>query len=349
MLTQNIAGRVWDYSHAIGRGSMSGMGFTTPVAVAIGEGDTVYVLSRGSERIAAVPWNLTGDGVRVSKITIGPVPGDEEWVADSTRYGDAQGEVIWPAGIALDSQENLYITDEWLNRVSIFDKDGNFLELWGSPGGGDGEFNGPSGIVIDGEDNLYIVDSLNHRVQKLTKDGKFLAKWGQFGSGDGEFNSPWGITTDKEGFVYVADHKNNRAQKFTPEGELVATFGSGGTGRGQLSHPTDIAVDQDGDVYVCDWANNRVQAFGPEGKFITSFIGDAQELSKWAKMTVEANADVAKARRRVRTTEPEWRFSMPTAVEFDAEKQRLIVADTQRSRLQIYDKVKDYLEPQFNL
>ena len=56
-----------------------------------------------------------------------------------------------------------------------------------------------------------------------------------------------------------------------------------------------------------------------------------------------------KARRRVYTLEPEWRFAMPTAVAFDAEKSRLMVADTQRGRIQIYNKIKDYLEPQFNL
>ena len=56
-----------------------------------------------------------------------------------------------------------------------------------------------------------------------------------------------------------------------------------------------------------------------------------------------------KARRRVYTLEPEWRFAMPTAVEFDADKNRLMVADTQRSRIQIYNKLEEYLEPQFNL
>ena len=59
--------------------------------------------------------------------------------------GDAQ--LIWPVGIALDRQNNIYVTDEWLNRVSIFDKDGSLLGLWGSSGDGDGEFNGPSGIA----------------------------------------------------------------------------------------------------------------------------------------------------------------------------------------------------------
>ena len=86
-----------------------------------------------------------------------------------------------------------------------------------------------------------------------------------------------------------------------------------------------------------------------DGTFLCSFIGDAQELSKWANMTVEANTDVMKACRRVRTLEPEWRLSMPTSVAFDEKRFRLIVADTNRSRIQIYNKLRDYMEPQFNL
>ena len=349
MLTQAVAGRVWDYSHSVGRTSPGGTGFTQPMAAAIGEGDLVYVLSRGSEQISDVPWNRTGVSTRVTTLTTGKVPGDEEFVGEFSKYGDGDGQFIWPVGIALDSQGNVYVTDEWLNRVSIFDRDGNFLSLWGSFGDGNGEFAGPAGIAIDQKDNLYIVDSRNHRVQKLTKDGMFLAGWGKLGDGDGEFDSPWGITIDGQGYVYVADHKNHRVQKFTPEGEFVAKFGSYGTGRGQLNRPADVAVDPDGDIYVCDWANHRVQAFGPDGRFITSFIGDAQQLTKWAQMTVDANADVMKARRRVYTTEPEWRFAFPTGVTFDPKKERLIVVESQRGRLQIYNKLQGHIEPQFNL
>ncbi len=348
MLTQTVAGRVWDYSHCVGRPALSGMGFNLAVGVAIGEGDLVYVLSRGSELISDVPWNRTTAGARVGVLTVGKVPGDEEFLNEFSSYGDGDGQLIWPGGIAANSG-TVYVTDEWLNRVSAFDKDGNLLSVWGTSGDGEGEFAGPAGIAVDQEDNLYITDSRNHRVQKLTKEGRFLGKWGRLGEADGEFNSPWGITIDSQGFVYVADHKNHRAQKFTPEGEFVAGFGSQGTGRGQLNHPSDVAVDPEGDVYVCDWANNRVQAFGPDGGFLTSFIGDAQQLSKWAQQTVDANADVVKARRRVYTTEPEWRLALPTGVAFDPKKERLMVVDTQRSRLQIYNKLKGYIEPQFNL
>ena len=323
----------------------------------------MYVLNRGYQIIPNVPWNRAGEGARVSKITIGTVPGDEEFLGESdvggtavseyggTGYGDREGQFIWPVGMALDGQENIYVTDEWLNRVPIFDKDLNFLRQWGSvgDGDGDGEFNGPSGLAIDPLGDLYIVDSRNHRVQKFTKDGEFLAKWGSLGKEEGQLNTPWGMTIDTQGHVYVADHKNHRVQKFTPEGEFLATFGSYGSGRGQLNRPTDVAVDPDGDVYVCDWANNRVQTFAPDGQFITSLIGDAHALSKWGQMAVDANPDFIKRRREVRSLEPEWRLALPMAVTFDVEKNRLFVADSQRGRLQIYNKVKNYMEPQRNL
>jgi DNA-binding beta-propeller fold protein YncE len=325
------------------------MGFSEPVAVALGEGDTVYLLNRGREAIVAVPWNRTARGINIGKITVGTVPGDEEFLGEFSKYGNAPGELIWPAGMALDRQGNIYVTDEWMNRVSIFDQEGKFLSLWGSAGEGNGEFNGPSGIVFDSEEDLYIVDSRNHRVQQFTKDGKFLSKWGSFGSGQGQFNAPWGITIDHEGYIYVADHKNDRVQKLTPEGEFVAQFGSSGTGRGQLTRPSAVAVDPDGDVYVCDWANNRVQVFGPNGKFITSLRGDAQELSKWAKMVVQTNPAIMQRRREVKNPEVEWRLAYPTALVFDPEKSRLLIADTQRNRLQIYNKVKHYVEAQRNL
>jgi len=344
MLTQTILGRVYDYSHAVG-----GLYLPQIVGVAFGECDSVYTISRPTDAISGVPWNKTGVGAKIVKITIGDVPGDEEHILDIGRYGDADGEFIWPAGIALDSNENIYVTDEWMNRVSVFDSEGNFLKHWGEGGQNDGQFNHPAGIDIDTEDNAIVVDSLNHRVQKFTKDGNFLGEWGGFGEGQGELNSPWGIGLDDQNNVYVADHKNHLAQKFSPDGEYLMAFGSEGTGRGQLTRPSDVTIDSDGDVYVCDWANDRVQVYGPDGDFITTFIGDAQELAKWHKQTVDSNIDVIKARRRVYSLEPEWRFAMPTAVEFDHARNRLMVADTQRGRIQIYNKLNDYMEPQFNL
>jgi len=193
------------------------------------------------------------------------------------------------------------------------------------------------------------VDSSGHRIHKFTNDGKPLLHWGSFGKDHGQFDSPWGITIDSLGSVYVADHKNHRVEKFSPQGDFFSSFGSFGSGRGELNRPTDVAVDPDGDVYICDWLNNRVQMFDKYGTFLTSFIGDSQVLSKWAVPVVESNPDAVKRRREVETLENEWRFCMPTGVTFDAKKNRLLVADTQRMRIQIYNKLGSYMEPQRNL
>ena len=232
------------------------------------------------------------------------------------------------------------------------------------------------GLAVEKNGNIIVADSGNNRLQVFTPEGKFVGKCGRAGNGDGEFNQPWGITPDKDGNIYVADWKNHRVQKLSPEGKFLMKFGQYGKvdapegayavtmfgpyvsassetahypKPGLLNHPTDVAVDSDGDIYVTDWGNHRVCVFDAEGKPVANLIGDAQVLSKWGEQTVDANPDMKKARRRVKSLEPQWRFCFPTAVEFDPATDSIIVADSQRNRLQIYKKVRDYSDFQANL
>ena len=266
MVTQIIANRVYDYSHAIG-----GRDMMKPYSLAIASGNVLYLVNR---LISGLAQTRAGAGIptHIRKIDIGNSPGEEELLASFGVMGEGDDQVYWPSGIACDSVGNVYVADEWLNRVAVFDGDGNFLRTWGVQGSGDGQLLGPSGLEFDADDTLYVVDARNHRVQKFTTDGEFIGGWGSQGDGPGQFDTPWGLTIDREGSVYVADHKNHRVQKFTPEGEYMTEFGSYGTKVGELNRPTDVAVDPDGDVYVCDWANSRVNAYDESGKPITSFI-----------------------------------------------------------------------------
>jgi DNA-binding beta-propeller fold protein YncE len=332
MLTTTAAGRTFDYSYCIGMVAMSGAGFTDPMDFAIPDNGVVYVVNRGTEGLNA----------RISKCTV-----DHQFLGQYGSPGSGDGQLTWPISIDVDQDENVYVSDEYLQRISIFDPDGKFLAKWGTPGSGEGELNGPAGLVFDREDNLYIVDSLNHRVQKFTKDGKFLTTWGQYGSGEGEFNSPWGICLDQQGDVYVADWKNSRVQKFSPDGHPLATFAGTPAGVGVIHRPSGVAVDSEGDVYVTDWHNHQLQIFAPDGRFIASLVGDAQQLSPWADEYIKPNLDTLKARRRV-NLEPEWRFHRPVAVNVDAED-RIFVLESSRSRIQVYDKVKDFEEAPLNL
>lgn len=333
MLTTVAAGRIFDHSHCIGMYGMSGRAFWTPQDFVFGSNGVMYVTSRGDDE---------AQGMRVSKCTV-----EHEFLTQFGGFGFGDGQFVWLRSIDMDRDENLYVSDEHLQRISIFDKDGTFLGKWGSPGSSDGELNGPSGIAFDREDNLYIVDSANSRVQKFTKDGKFLAKWGRHGSGDGELDMPWGICLDSKGDVYVADWQNHRVQKFSPDGNFLAKFGGSDAGVGDLNHPTGVAVDSEGDVYVTDWGNHRLQVYASDGTFITSLVGDAQQPSPWAQEYINANPDIIKARRRV-NMEPEWRFRRPVAVNVDAED-RIFVLESARHRIQVYNKERDLQEVSLNL
>ena len=92
-------------------------------------------------------------------------PGDEEFLGEFGRYGTGDGEFIWPSGIAKDKHGNLFVTDEWLNRVSIFDPDGKFMSAWSTLVDGDEGPNGASDIAISDDQTVYITDSRSHEVK----------------------------------------------------------------------------------------------------------------------------------------------------------------------------------------
>ena len=331
MATQTL-GFTFQYSHTIGRGEFSGPGFRNPVAVARGPEDSLYVVNRSYE--------YRPDGKRITICTT-----DEEYIGEFARgvsdVGETEentndGSLIWPTSVALDQDANVYIADEWLNRISAFTQDGEWIGKWGTPGSGDGELNGPSGMAFDADNNVLIVDSKNNRVQKFSKDGKFISKWGTQGTGDGEFNLPWGIDVGKSGNVYVADWRNDRIQKFSSDGQFLANFGTSGNGDGQLNRPTGVAVDGQGVVYVADWGNDRLQVFDPEGDNISTITGDAT-MSKWGKDKIDANPEMWAEREIAQGIEREKAFWGITDVEVDDED-RIFAVESCRNRIQIYRK-----------
>lgn len=332
MLTISVAGRVLDFSHVVGGRPITGV-----VSLAVGEGDDVFIVKKSAT------------ATDVQRLSIGSEPGDEEITATFSEVNEGLFDHSWPACIAIGPDHNVYVTDELKSDIMVFDRDGNLIRRIGVPGHGDGEFDRPSGIAFDGSGNMLVVDTMNNRVQKLTSDGRFVAAWGERGSANGQFQSPWGIAVDGAGAIYVADHLNHRVQKFTETGEFVASIGRYGSGPGEFDHPTDVAVDSSGDFYVCDWVNNRVQVFDVDGKYVTELAGSAVEMSKWQKRYVEGNPDVAKARRRVPSLELEAPFALPTGLDFDGKRLRLLVVDSQRWRIQIFNRLQDYSDPQFNI
>jgi DNA-binding beta-propeller fold protein YncE len=329
MLTTTVAGRTWNFSHAIGRNAAAGNGFTQPWDVAAGPDGVLYVLSRGQEGVGGV----TAENKRIGKLTI-----DQEFIGDFARG------MTWPAGIALDSSGNIYCSEEFQNKIFVFNEDGEEIGSWGEAGSGQGQLNSPSGLAVDGDDNLLVVDARNNRIQKFTTGGEYIAT-----IGEGQLDSPWGIGLDSDGNIYVADWGNSCVRKYSAAGVPLLTFGGPDLDNGaDLNHPSSVAVDSEGDVYVADWGNKRIQIYAPDGAVITALHGDAVEFSNWAAEVINSNPDAQKAYRRVKDRTSLGLFERPVGMAIDSED-RIIVTDSTRGRLQIYAKEKDYMDPQFNL
>ncbi|GIS82547.1 MAG: hypothetical protein CM1200mP15_11790 [Dehalococcoidia bacterium] len=60
----------------------------------------------------------------------------------------------------------------------------------------------------------------------------------------------------------------------------------------------------------------------------------------------DANPAVIQRRREVKDPETEWRLALPVTVVFDNVKSQILIGDTQRNRIQIYNKLAEYNHPQ---
>ena len=291
-----------------------------PNDVAIGAEGRVYILCRSDGAADIRVWSFDdAERLRDDLIGIG-------------SYGSGEGQYTWPVNVILDSDENLYVSDEALNRISAFDREGEFLGSWGDEGSAPGQLNGPAGMAFDSDENLYVVDALNNRVQKFTKDGELIIGWGEQGEGPGQLDMPWGVTVDEVGDVYIVDWRNDRLQKFSSDGEFIFEIGGSGCGPGQFDRPTGVAVDKFGDIYVADTGNHRVQLFNEDGRYVQRFIGDAT-LSRVARDYMLTNAYPNRLR-DMADLEKEKRFHGPRSVRVDDDF--MYVADYRRYRVQVY-------------
>lgn len=181
------------------------------------------------------------------------------------------------AGVAVDSQDRVFVFHRGEHPVIVFDRDGNFLYSWG-----DGMFAGPHAFYIGPDDLLWLVDRDDHVIQQFTLDGKHLMDIGVKGQTPGQesglpFNLPAGFCQATDGTIYIADgYGNSRIHVYTSGGKWVKSWGSKGDGPGQFNLPHGVWVTRDDRVIVSDRQNSRLQLFDREGNYVDTWSGFAR-------------------------------------------------------------------------
>ena len=155
--------------------------FNQPNHVAVAPNGDIYV-SDGYVNARVVHFSGKGEFLRI----IGGVK------------GSAPGQLQLPHGVALDSRGRILINDSDNKRVSVFDKDGTFVETWPFPSRG--------GIAVAADDTVYVSD-VNVGIVNVVKNGKLIDSVSA--------DRAHGMGFDTDGSIYVSGASRMTVMKIT--------------------------------------------------------------------------------------------------------------------------------------
>lgn len=240
-----------------------------PPAVAVDSAGNLYFSDNFNTRIRKVD--------AVSQIITTIAGSDNQALGDGGPATAAQIKNCF--GIAVDSADNLYLTDLYYNRIRKVNRAGiiNTIAGTGRSFAGDG---GPATKAaidntynfsfIDPTGNFYLTDTYNDRIRKVDPLGVITTIAGdgfntcgvEAGIGDdschGRFagdggpaitaslNRPSGMARDHAGNIYIADRDNNRIRKIDPSGIMTTVAGNGQNDANGLCLPPSPGIGDGG-------------------------------------------------------------------------------------------------------
>jgi DNA-binding beta-propeller fold protein YncE len=191
-----------------------------------------------------------------------------------TQPVNENGKVLFqlaePYGLAVDSKNNLYVADQKVGAIFIFNTETREVELIKNKA--HAHFERIIGLAMDDNDRLFVSDPGLHHILVFdaTHKAEDVITEGMV--------SPGGLALDKENrLLYVADVELDQVLVYDADSfKLLRKIGTTGhkhelTTPGDFSKPTAVAVDQDGNLYVCDTLNNRIEIFDADAKFVSTF------------------------------------------------------------------------------
>ena len=197
------------YTNGTGIGAM----FNSPIGIALDKSGNIYVADSGNHIIRKV----TSGGVVTTFAGTPEVWGSVDGTGLAAQFN-------CPAGVAVDAQGNVFVTDSDNHCIRKITPAGVVTTFAGSAqsdGVADGtgtnaQFGKPAELKIDPNGNLFLVDAFNHTVRMITPNAvvtTLAGLGGNSGASDGvgsaaRFLNPYGVAIDHNGNLRVSDTYN---------------------------------------------------------------------------------------------------------------------------------------------
>lgn len=175
--------------------------------------------------------------------------------------GDRRHRLIAPAHIAVDADDNIYLTDLGRSVVFVLQPDGHFLRTIGR-----GILGLPTSMWLDKNNRrLYIADWIRDEILEFDLEGKLLQVFGSFGTAPGQLLHPLDIVVHRDTLV-VLDAGNSRFELFDLQGKVrgIWPYGPDRT-------PVALACDAAGNLYYSDVDSGGLIAMDSQGKVLAGF------------------------------------------------------------------------------
>lgn len=248
-------------------GQGSNAKFRNPIGLTMDSTGNLYVADLANFCIR----KITSTGVVTTFAGNPGVAGNVDGVGTQARFG-------LPYSLAMDAQNNLYVSDLNFHSIRKIQANGTVSTLAGGNGSGlaDGagtaaHFSAPAGICMLNSQQLAVADTNNSLIRILNVDTGVVSTMAQASS---SFNQPSDLTVFGN-YLYVADTGNNRIRRIannsisTFAGSMTPGFVNGTGTAARFNAPIGIDHDSAGNIYVAEYGNNAIRRIDASGSVIT--------------------------------------------------------------------------------
>jgi large repetitive protein len=190
-------------------------------------------------------------------------------------------QIVFPSGLAIDGQGNLYIADSDNNAIRVVNSSTAKISTVAGTGGaanagysGDGaaatsaKLDYPTGVVVDPAGNIFIADTDNQVIRKVSATTQNISTvagnntQGFAGNGgvptSAKFDVPRGLVMDVKGNLYVVDTGNNQVRKIDLADPPTISFASTVVGVTSSDSPQTVTVANIGNASLTIESNPAV-------------------------------------------------------------------------------------------